>query len=87
MTKASPVSTPTVLHQDSEGDELLDPIQVRAFRTVAGGLLWLARCTRPDIAFAVHQMTRRIHAPRAADMRLGIRVLRYLVDTVSAKLY
>jgi hypothetical protein len=56
MTKANPVSTPTVLHHDSEGDELLDPTQVKAFRTLAGGLLWLARCTRPGIAFAVRHL-------------------------------
>ena len=87
MANANPVSTPTVLQQDSEGEELLDPAQLKAFRTLAGGLLWLSRCTRPDIAFAVHQMTRRTHAPRVADMRLGKRVLRYLVGTVSAKLY
>ena len=60
---------------------------MKAFRTLAGGLLWLARCTRPDIAFTVHQMTRRTYTPRVADMRLGKRVLRYLVGTASAKLY
>jgi hypothetical protein len=87
MTNANPVSTPTTLHRDPEDDKQLDPNQVKAFRTLAGGLLWLARCTRPDIAFAVHQMTRRTHAPRVADMRLGKRVLRYLIGTVSAKLH
>ncbi len=60
---------------------------MKAFRTLAGGLLWLARCTRPDIAFAVHQMTRRTRAPRVADMRPGKRVLRYLVGTASTKRY
>jgi hypothetical protein len=32
-------------------------------------------------------MTRRTHAPRAADMRLGKRVLRYLLGTATMKLH
>jgi hypothetical protein len=37
---------------------------VRSFQSLVGSLLWIARCTRPDIAFAVHRATRRAHAPR-----------------------
>jgi hypothetical protein len=50
---------PIALHEDPACDELLDEILAKQFRTLAagGGLLWIARCTRPDIAFAVHQMT------------------------------
>ena len=40
MTKANPVSTSTVLHQDFEDGELLDPVKVKV-HTLAGGLLWL----------------------------------------------
>ncbi len=61
MTNTSPVSTQTLLHKDNEGDELLDAFQIQQFRTLARGLLWLARCTRPDIAIAIHQMTRRFN--------------------------
>uniref|UniRef100_A0AAV1USB9 Reverse transcriptase Ty1/copia-type domain-containing protein n=1 Tax=Peronospora matthiolae TaxID=2874970 RepID=A0AAV1USB9_9STRA len=35
----------------------------RQFQSLVGSLLWVARCTRPDIAFAVHKVTRRAHAP------------------------
>jgi hypothetical protein len=86
MTNANPLTTPTVLHQDPGGEEPLNASEHKQFRTLAGGLLWLARCTRPDIAFAVHQMTRRTHAPRVSDMRLGKRVLRYLLGTTTMKL-
>jgi hypothetical protein len=48
---------------------------------MAGALLWIARCTRPDIAFAVHQMTRRTHAPRMCDPKMGKRILCYLAGT------
>jgi hypothetical protein len=87
LTTANPLTTPLALHEDLACDELIDEIQTKQFRTLAGGLLWIARCTRPDIAFALHQMTRRTHAPRLADMRLGPRVLRYLLATVNWKLY
>jgi hypothetical protein len=87
LANANPLTTPTVLHQDPCGEEFLNATETKQFRTLAGGLLWLARCTRPDIAFAVHQMTRRTHAPRAADLRLGKRVLRYLLGTATMKLH
>jgi hypothetical protein len=87
MTTTTPVTTPIALSPDTGGEELLDASQTKRFRTLAGGLLWLARCTRQDIAFAVHQMTRRTHAPRLADLRLGKRVLRYLLGTATMKLH
>jgi hypothetical protein len=39
------------------------------------------------MAFAVHQITRRTHAPWVADLRLGKRVLRYLLGTATMTLY
>ncbi len=77
LANANPLTAPTMLHQDPGGEVPLNAFETKQFRTLDGGLLWLARCTRTDIAFAVHQMTHRTHAPRAADLRLGKRVLRY----------
>ncbi|GMF38959.1 unnamed protein product [Phytophthora fragariaefolia] len=51
-----------------------------------GSLLWDAWCTRPDIAFAVHRVTRRSHAPREADWRRAKRIARYLKGTIDLKL-
>ncbi|GMG17047.1 unnamed protein product [Phytophthora fragariaefolia] len=59
---------------------------VTTFQSLVGSLLWIARCTRPDIAFAVHKATRRTHAPTVADWKLAKRVLRYLAGTRSLKL-
>jgi hypothetical protein len=87
LANANPLTTPTTLHQDPGGEEPLNAFEIKQFRTLAGGLLWLARCTRPDIAFAVHQLTRRTHAPRAADLRVGKRILRYLHGTATMKLH
>ncbi|POM64836.1 Integrase catalytic core protein [Phytophthora palmivora] len=61
-------------------------VTVRTFQSIVGSLLWMARCTRPDIAFAVHKATRRTHAPTVADWKLAKRVLRYLAGTKSLKL-
>jgi hypothetical protein len=87
LSSANPLTTPTALHEDLGGEELLNAANAKQFRTLAGGLVWLARCTRPDIAFAVHQLTRHTHAPRLADLHLGKRVLRYLIGTAAMKLH
>ena len=45
-------------------------------------LLWLSRCSRPDISFAVHWASRQAHAPRDRDWRWAKRIVRYLKETV-----
>ncbi|OWZ07207.1 putative mitochondrial protein [Phytophthora megakarya] len=54
---------------------------IRKFQSLVGSLLWVARCTRPDIAFAVHKASRRTHAPTAHDWKITKRVFRYLGGT------
>ncbi|DAZ97845.1 TPA: hypothetical protein N0F65_002515, partial [Lagenidium giganteum] len=51
------------------------------FPSLMGSLLWLARCTRPDISFAVHRASRRTHAPTHGDWRMAKRILHYLIGT------
>jgi hypothetical protein len=70
----------------AENMNLLSAQYTSLFRTMAGALLWIARCTRPDIAFAVHQMTRRTHAPRICDLKIVRRLLRYLDGTSEYRL-
>lgn len=43
-----------------------------------GRLLWIARCTRPDISFAVHKATRRTHQLSVSGWQLASRIARYL---------
>ncbi|KAG3156636.1 hypothetical protein PC128_g21833 [Phytophthora cactorum] len=45
---------------------------ITKFQSLVGSLLWVARCTRPDIAFAVHKASRRTHCPTIADWKLAI---------------
>jgi hypothetical protein len=61
-------------------------VTVSDFQSLVGSLLWLARCTRPDIAFAVHKATRRTHSPTMDDWKLAKRILRYLAGTRELRL-
>ncbi|KAG2771133.1 hypothetical protein PC129_g7245 [Phytophthora cactorum] len=59
---------------------------ITKFQSLVGRLLWVASCTRPDIAFAVHKPSRRTHCPTIADWKLAKRILRYLSGTKSLSL-
>jgi hypothetical protein len=61
-------------------------VTVRDFQSLAGSLLWVARCTRPDIVFAVHCITRKTHAPTTKDYQVAKRIMRYLKGTKTEKL-
>ena len=59
---------------------------IQDFQSLAGCLLWCGRCTRPDIMFAVHCVTRKTHAPTDGDMKMAKKILRYLKGTQDLKL-
>uniref|UniRef100_A0AAV1UC00 Reverse transcriptase Ty1/copia-type domain-containing protein n=1 Tax=Peronospora matthiolae TaxID=2874970 RepID=A0AAV1UC00_9STRA len=59
---------------------------IKNFRSLVGSLLWVAHCTRPDVAFAVHKATRQTHRPRVHDWKLAKRIARYLKGTQGLKL-
>nr|CCA23102.1 PREDICTED: hypothetical protein [Albugo laibachii Nc14] len=49
-------------------------ITVKKFKYLVGSLLWLSRCSRPDISFAVHRVTRHTHSPTEEDWKLAKRI-------------
>ena len=51
---------------------------IKEFQSMAGSLLWLTRCTRPDIAYVIHEITRRCHAPTLGYWKLAKRIARYV---------
>ena len=51
------------------------------YREAVGCLLWLATNTRPDIAFAVHQVARCVSDPRPCHWTAVKRIYRYLQGT------
>ncbi|XP_071051333.1 uncharacterized protein [Onthophagus taurus] len=71
--------TPMITGYFSEGEQLKDI----AYREVVGSLMYIATCTRPDIAFATSFLNRNVNTPKKSDWEAAKRVLRYLKETKS----
>jgi hypothetical protein len=52
------------------------------YRSLVGSLMYLL-FTRPDIAYAINQLTRHLNDPRPEHWRAAIRLLRYLKGTAN----
>ncbi|CAH0480734.1 unnamed protein product [Peronospora belbahrii] len=89
LVESAPVRAP-IGEEDGDGEGVL-------LRSVKVGLgeadyadvsvsdwhyLCIARCTRLGIAFALHRVARRSHAPSKGDWRLAKKIAKYLNDTV-----
>ena len=59
---------------------------MRDFQSLVSSLLWIARCTRPYIVFAVHKATRQTHTPRVHDWKRSKLAARYLNGTAVLKI-
>lgn len=80
MTDCKPIATPVDLNsklEAEEGDRVPDPTQ---YRRPAGALQYLT-FTRPDIAYAVHQICLYMHDPRVPHLHALKRIIRYLQGT------
>lgn len=62
----------------SDVGALVDP---SSYRSMVGGLLWISRCTRPDIAFTVGYLGRQNATPTRADLFLAQDCIVYLHST------
>lgn len=51
------------------------------YRGIVGSLLWLSRCTRPDISYQVSQLSRHLHRPGLQHLARAIRVCAYIKGT------
>ncbi|KAM2697752.1 hypothetical protein EV1_036845 [Malus domestica] len=95
MDKAYPLSTPMVIHsldikKDScrpkeDNDLVLGPKV--PYLSAMGALLYLAQCTRPDIAFSVNLLARYNSAPTIRHWKGVKDVLRYLCRTTYVGLF
>jgi hypothetical protein len=62
----------------SSGELLPDPT---LYRQLVGSLVYLT-VTRPDISYAVHQVSQFMSAPRSTHHAVVLRILRYLKGTL-----
>ena len=81
MSRCKPVDVPMKdkprLRAREEGEELTE----QPYRSLVGALMYLAVCTRPDIAYAVGQLARYCSAPTCAHWDAALHLLRYLRGT------
>ena len=84
MSDCRPVSTPIEsgnhLVKASEDEE---PLDQQLYQSLIGSLMYLATCTRPDIAFAVGTLARFSSKPNTVHWKGAKRVLHYLKGTTS----
>ncbi|KAG7578737.1 Ribonuclease H-like superfamily [Arabidopsis thaliana x Arabidopsis arenosa] len=95
MDKANPLSTPMVnrslnVENDpfrpcEDNEEFLGP-EV-PYMSAIGGLMYLANCTRPDIAFATNLLARYNSSPTRRHWNGIKHIFRYLQGTIDLGLY
>lgn len=51
--------------------------KVFPYRELVGSLMYLATCTRPDLAYAVGQLSRYVQSPTQQHIGAAKRLLRY----------
>ena len=82
LENANHVYTPLMTNDLTEGDKLSQEDHTR-YRTIIGSILYIATCTRPDIAFAVNKLSRHLEAPTHTAMVAAKHLLRYLKGTAN----
>ena len=82
MGDSRPVATPIVsrLSNADRGNDLSKEDHAQ-YRVIVGSLLYLSCWTRPDISFAVSELSRFVADPGDIHMKAAKRVLRYLKGT------
>eukprot|EP00971_Amphidinium_carterae_P026763 527897-Amphidinium_carterae.1 len=90
LQKSNSVSAPGVTSPalPTSGDEPLRFSDHKRFRTAVGKLQWMAavrdcqsRHSRPDIQFAVKELSRKLSSPTSKDESAAKHLIRYLRGT------
>ena len=78
-----PKRTPQLIDNEDLWHDTSQPIADEpSYRSIVGSLMYLAICTRPDLAHAVGRLARHVSAPREPHMLGAKRALRYLAGTL-----
>ena len=78
MQECNPEQTPMVSRLTTDDPKKLDAKEHELYRNMVGSLLYLACWTRPDISFAVSELSRFVSSPGESHMRAVKHLLRYL---------
>lgn len=76
------VKTPTAgSFKDLKPKTHSESLTSKPYASLIGGLLWVAQCTRPDVAFAVNRLSQHLKAPTDNHWKAAVQVLQYLEST------
>jgi transposase InsO family protein len=78
MLNCNGSATPAAVGAGGEEGEQLATSEALRYRSLVGGLLYVAVNTRPDIAHTVMSLARHVQAPARAHWQRALKVLRYL---------
>ena len=79
-TKSLPL-TMTLFDPPKGPDEELAPDQLKLYQSLVGSLLYINRCTRPEISIQVNLLGRRTAKASQTNLQMAMHVLRYLVSS------
>ena len=86
MDLAKPCTTPMATTIKLSRSDTLSTPNTSMYRSIIGSLHYLS-LTRPDIAYAVHQVSKFMHDPRDYHWQAVKRILCYLKHTISGGLF
>ena len=82
MQDCKPTNTPLPIKSATNIEPDNKPlVDINKYQQIIGSLIFISNSTRPDIAYAVSQLARAMHAPLESDLTSAKRVLRYLKGT------
>ena len=67
-------------------DFVATPLDVQRYQSAVGALMWAAVCTRPDLSYAVGQLSQHASKPDKSHFRALFQCIRYLRGTVDYRL-
>jgi len=79
--------TYTPCMNDNIKDENTKPFDKTVYKSAIGMLIYLSKCTRPDISFAVHKAARNSENPTVSDWIKITHILKYINTTKDYKIH
>ncbi len=71
---------------DNDISENKKPFDKTTYKSAIGSLIYLSKCTRPEISFAVNKASRKCEQPTISDWNKVINILKYINSTKDYKI-